>query len=212
MSAAELRRIQQRVPECARCPRLVGYLHDLRKRYPDYWCKPVPSFGDRRAWLAIVGLAPGLHGANRSGRPFYMDASGEWLYRELATRKLWDGGSLSGVFILNALKCVPPGNRPTGEELDRCRPWLVDELAALLSLRVVLALGSIAHTAVLKAWGERPLSKHPFGHGALYHLEGRPALLVSYHPSRQNTNTGVLTRPMWRKIFARALAQRDKRS
>ena len=205
MSAAALRRIEREVPDCARCPRLVAYLEQTRKRYPDYWCRPVPGFGDRRAWLVIVGLAPGLHGANRSGRPFYMDASGEWLYPTLEALELWDGRKLSGAYILNAVKCVPPGNRPLGAELDQCRPWLAQELAALTSARVVLALGAIAHSSVLKLWGARPLARYPFAHGALHRFPDRPPLLASYHPSRQNTNTRVLTRPMWRRIFQRAL-------
>ena len=112
MSAAALRGIEREVPDCTRCPRLVAHLEQLRKRYPDYWCRPVPGFGDRGAWLVIVGLAPGLHGANRSGRPFCMDASGEWLYPALEQLDLWDGRKLSGAYILNAVKCVPPGNRP----------------------------------------------------------------------------------------------------
>ena len=204
MSAGTLRCIEREVPECTRCPRLVAYLKQLRKRYPDYWCRPVPSFGDPRAWLVILGLAPGLHGANRSGRPFYMDASGEWLYPALERLGLWDGRKLRGAYILNVVKCVPPGNRPIAVELDGCRPWLEQELAALTSARVVLTLGSIAHNSLLKTWGLRPLSRYPFKHGALYDTEGRPPLLASYHPSRQNTNTGVLTRPMWRRIFLRA--------
>jgi len=204
MSAAALRRVEREVPACTRCPRLVAYLEQIRKVYPDYWCRPVPGFGDPRAWLVIVGLAPGLHGANRSGRPFYMDASGEWLYSALKALELWDGHKLRGAYILNAVKCVPPGNRPNAAELDACRPWLAQELALLSHARVVLSLGSIAHQSVLKTWGARPLSHYPFAHGALYQIESRPPLLVSYHPSRQNTNTGVLRRAMWRAIFQRA--------
>ncbi|MCZ6713458.1 MAG: uracil-DNA glycosylase [Deltaproteobacteria bacterium] len=205
MSAAALREIEREVPDCTRCPRLVAHLEQLRKRYPDYWCRPVPGFGDRGAWLVIVGLAPGLHGANRSGRPFCMDASGEWLYPALEQLDLWDGRKLSGAYILNAVKCVPPGNRPIAAELSQCRPWLAQELAALTNARVVLALGAIAHTSVLKVWGARPLARYPFAHGALHRIQDRPPLLSSYHPSRQNTNTGVLTRPMWRYVFRRAL-------
>ncbi len=205
MTAAALRRLEREVPGCSRCPRLADYLHELRERHPDYWCRPVPSFGDRRARLAILGLAPGLHGANRSGRPFYMDASGEWLYGELERRGLWDGERLSGVYILNAVKCVPPKNRPTGEEQAECRDWLAAELAALDSAAVVLALGGIAHAAVLRCWQVRPLASHPFAHGALARIGSRPALLSSYHPSRQNTNTGRLTRAMWRSVFTQAL-------
>ncbi len=204
MPAPSLSRIRREVVACRRCPRLVDYVDGLRERYPDYWCRPVPGFGDANAWLAIVGLAPGLHGANRSGRPFFMDASGEWLYGELERRGSWDGKRLAGVCILNAVKCVPPQNRPDTQEQDECRPFLVQELAALRHARVVLTLGAIAHRAVLRAWELQPLSARPFRHGAVYRIEQRPVLLASYHPSRQNTNTGVLTKPMWRAVFSRA--------
>jgi uracil-DNA glycosylase family 4 len=141
-----------------------------------------------------------------------MDASGEWLYGELERQGLWDGEQLHGACILNAVKCVPPGNRPSRSEQDNCRPWLAAELSRLRSLRVVLALGSVAHSAVLKVWGVRPLSRFPFAHGARYQLPSRPVLLSSYHPSRQNTNTGVLTRPMWRAIFRQAASARTRRA
>jgi uracil-DNA glycosylase family 4 len=199
-----LQEIERGVPDCARCPRLSAFLADLRARHADYWNRPVPGFGDRAPWLVIVGLAPGMHGANRSGRPFFMDASGEWLYGELARRGLWDGERLTGVYILNAVKCVPPQNRPTSDELARCRPWLARELDALAGARVVLALGQIAWQSVLRCHSLRPLAAHPFAHGGSVTSPGRPALLASYHPSRQNTNTGVLTRAMWRAIFTRA--------
>jgi len=200
---APLERLEREIPACSDCPRLADFLASLRTRHPDYWNRPVPGFGDRNAWLAIIGLAPGLHGANRSGRPFFRDASGEWLYGELARRRLWDGERLAGVYIVNAVKCVPPGNRPTTDEQIRCQRWLGRELAALESARVVLALGRIAHGAVLRCWGVRPLAAHPFAHGRVARLPGRPVLVASYHPSRQNTNTGVLTSAMWRAVFAR---------
>ncbi|MFQ5512826.1 MAG: uracil-DNA glycosylase family protein [Myxococcota bacterium] len=212
MSDGNLERIGARVPRCRRCPRLVGYRREIKRRYPDYRCLPVPSFGDPRAWLVIVGLAPGFHGANRSGRPFWLDASGEWLYGELERCGLWNGRTLRGVCILNAVKCVPPANRPTTEESERCRPWLAAELAALVHARVVLSLGAIAHRAVLRAWELQPLSRFAFRHGAVHALEGRPPLLCSYHPSRQNTNTGVLTQSMWQAIFAHALTLRRCRA
>src|SRR5512145_1630142 len=148
---AQLLNLERAIPGCTRCPRLAGFLAELRVRHADYWNRPVPGFGDRAAWLAIVGLAPGMHGANRSGRPFFMDASGEWLYGELERRRLWDGERLRGAYIVNAVKCLPPGNRPTTDEQQRCRPWLERELAALDRARVVLALGRIAHAAVLRA-------------------------------------------------------------
>ena len=201
---SSLRSIERQVPGCARCPRLGAFLAESRALRADYWNKPVPGFGDRAPWLAIVGLAPGMHGANRSGRPFYMDASGEWLYGELGRRGWWDGERLRGVYILNAVKCVPPGNRPTADEQARCRPWLEQELTALSEARVVLALGQIAWAAVLRCFAQQPLARFPFRHGARVTPAGRPSLLASYHPSRQNTNTGVLTRAMWRAVFSRA--------
>lgn len=204
MSAASLRAIAREVKACRSCSRLVGYLGECRERYPDYWAKPVPGFGDPAARLVVAGLAPGYHGANRSGRPFWLDASGIWLYGELEKRGLWDGKSLRGVYIANAVKCVPPGNRPSADEQATCRPFLVRELAALSRARLVLALGSIAQRAVLTSWNARPFARHPFGHGALHRIAGRPPLLCSYHPSRQNTNTGVLTRAMWSGVFDRA--------
>lgn len=199
-----LAEIERDIPRCRRCPRLGAFLADSRTRRPDYWNRPVPGFGDRRAWLVIVGLAPGLHGANRTGRPFQGDASGEWLYGSLGRAGFWDGERLRGAYIVNAVKCVPPANQPTGAEQTQCRPWLVEELAGLRQARLVVSLGGIAHRAVLRAWGMAPLSHWPFGHGALHRIPGHPALLASYHPSRQNTNTGTLTRAMWGRIFARA--------
>ncbi len=202
--AATLQQIARDVRRCTRCPRLVRYLQAHRIRHPDYWNRPVPSFGDPCARLAIVGLAPGLHGANRSGRPFYMDASGEWLYGMLERLGIWSGERLDGTLILNAVKCVPPGNRPRRDEVDRCREWLSRELECLEHVRVVLALGAIAHRTLLSLFGARPFARYPFRHGALYRLPGRPVLLSSYHPSRQNTQTGVLTRRMWSGILRRA--------
>jgi len=204
VTRAALRRIEKEVLGCARCPRLADHLAACRAEHPDYWARPVPGFGDPAAELVISGLAPGYHGANRSGRPFWLDASGIWLYGELERRGRWDGERLRGVYIVNAVKCVPPGNRPTGAEQSSCRAFLARELAALRRARLVLALGAIAQRAVLQSWAVRPLSSHPFAHGALQRLPGRPPLLCSYHPSRQNTNTGVLTRAMWRAIFTRA--------
>jgi uracil-DNA glycosylase family 4 len=201
---SSLHQIEREVPSCSRCPRLADFLAELRTRHAGYWNRPVPGFGDPKPWLVIVGLAPGMHGANRSGRPFFMDASGEWLYGELGRRGLWDGERLTGAYILNAVKCVPPQNRPTGDEQERCRPWLARELESLTEARVVLALGQIAWQAVLRCFDVRPLARHPFAHGALCDVPARPRLLASYHPSRQNTNTGVLTRAMWRAIFTRA--------
>jgi uracil-DNA glycosylase family 4 len=181
----------------------VAWLREARARHPGYWNRPVPGFGDPRAWLVVVGLAPGFHGANRTGRPFQGDASGEWLYASLARAGLWDGHRLRGAYIANAVKCVPPGNRPRAEECRACRPWLEAELAALSRARLVLALGRIAHEAVLRSFGVERRSDLAFAHGALHRVPGRPALLASYHPSRQNTNTRTLTPAMWNAIWRR---------
>jgi uracil-DNA glycosylase len=187
-----------------------------------YWGKPVPGFGDPRARLLIVGLAPAAHGANRTGRMFTGDSSGEWLYRALhaygfASRpesvSRDDGMRLVDCYISAAARCAPPGNKPTREELDACRPYLVAEMAALPRLRLVLALGRIAHENWLRAAGWwtslRPGQRPAFAHGALSRLPDGIWLLSSYHPSRQNTNTGTLTRRMWNAVFERARASLD---
>jgi len=204
MARPALRELERTIPRCRRCPRLADTLAESRRRNPAYWNRPVPGFGDPRAWLVVVGLAPGMHGANRTGRPFQGDASGEWLYGSLGSLGLWDGEHLRGAYIANAVKCVPPANRPAAAELTACRPWLEAELAALRHAQLVVALGQIAHRAVLRSWGIAPLSGVPFAHGALHRGAGRPPLLTSYHPSRQNTNTGRLTRARWSGIWRRA--------
>ncbi len=208
---------------CARCPRLVAHRETvarIRKReFRDqpYWGRPVPSFGDPAARLLVVGLAPAAHGANRTGRMFTGDASGAWLYAALhrfgfADRAVSvhrdDGLRLIDCYITAALRCAPPGNRPTREELDRCRPYLERELAALDRVRVVVVLGRIAWEAWLRAsaWWTRlgPAGRPRFAHGAEAVLPDGRVLLCSFHPSRQNTNTGRLTRAMWEAVFARA--------
>lgn len=206
----ELHAIANRVVACKRCPRLVRYLAEAKERWPDHWCRPVPGWGDDRARLVIVGLAPGLHGANRTARMFTFDSSGQWLYgmlheMGLATRPVSrgprDGLSVPGVYITAAARCAPPGNRPRPEELAACRPFLEAELRHFARAPVILALGRIAHEAVVRVLG---LGRMPFAHGAEHGIgEGR-VLLDSYHPSRQNTNTRRLTRAMWRAILQRA--------
>ena len=188
-----VKELNREVVRCTKCPRLVDYLNETKRRFPDFWCKPVPSRGSRRARVVVVGLAPGLRGANRTGRMFSGDASGQWVNRAEPL--------LSSCFITAAARCVPPGNKPTRDELDRCRPFLARELRAIRP-RVVLALGRIAHDAVLKVFGLK-LAAHPFGHSAVHRLE-RVILVDSYHPSRQNTNTGVLTRRMFHSVFRKA--------
>jgi uracil-DNA glycosylase family 4 len=197
------------------CPRLVAYREGNCATNPSWFNAPVPSFGDPRAWLAIVGLAPGLRGANRTGRPFTGDFAGELLYATLAEFGLAsgtyaadpaDGLVLQGVMITNAARCAPPGNKPTPLEVATCNRFLKARLTALPALRVVLALGRIAHTATINAAGARP-GAFVFAHGKR-HVLNRIAVFDSYHCSRYNTNTGRLTREMFRGVFAAILGER----
>jgi uracil-DNA glycosylase family 4 len=199
-------------PGCTRCPRLAEFLAEVHASHPDYWARPVPSFGAARARIVIVGLAPGLHGANRTGRPFTGDYAGELLYRTLheaglATRPVSvaadDGLELKHARIVNSVKCVPPGNKPLPEEIRRCNTYLKAELASLRQVRVVLALGRVGHDAFLIASGLKR-SQFPFGHGREHRLDETRWLVDSYHCSRYNTSTGVLTEAMFRKVVARA--------
>ena len=196
---------------CRACPRLAAFLDSARARYPGYYCKPVPAFGDDAPRLLIVGLAPGLHGANRSGRPFTGDHAGVLLYRTLhefgyASRAestaADDDLRLLGCRISNAVKCVPPENKPETAEMRRCNAWLRTELAALPSGAAILALGLIAHQAVLRALDRKPAG-HPFAHAATHDLPDGRRLYDSYHCSRYNTQTRRLTPEMFRAVFAR---------
>lgn len=200
---------------CPLCPRLVALREELRAEQPSWWNAPVPAFGDPRAWLAIVGLAPGRRGANRTGRPFTGDYSGEIFYSTLLKFGLAqgtyrgepdDGVTLVGTVVLNAVKCLPPANRPLPTEVATCRNFLEASLASLPSVRVLLALGRIAHASTAKALG---ISGAKFAHGAEAAAGGGRILLASYHCSRQNTNTGRLTREMFENIFRRAVVLRD---
>jgi uracil-DNA glycosylase family 4 len=180
--------------------------------HPDWWNAPVAAFGDPHAWLGIIGLAPGKHGANRTGRPFTGDYAGDLLFATLAkfglSNGLYDGHiddglRLDGVVIINAVKCLPPQNKPTPQEINTCRPFLTAQIAALPRLRVFVALGRIAHDSFLRHWRLR-LADHPFGHAAVHDLgEGR-VLIDSYHCSRYNTNIGRLTAQMFEDVFALA--------
>lgn len=201
-------------PDCARCPRLVAYRERLRRERPEWHNAPVASFGDPAAALLIVGLAPGAAGANRTGRPFTGDFAGELLYGALErhglsrgryARRRDDGLALAGCRITNALRCVPPENRPTGAELVACRDFLRPEIADGARPRVVLALGRIAWEAVLRALGLSP-GRIRFGHGAVAPLPGGATLVGSYHSSRYNVSTGRLTPAMFEAAFARAAA------
>jgi len=191
--------------DCPRCPRLAAVRETLRAELPDYWNAPVPALGDPDAWLVIVGLAPGKHGANRTGRAFTGDASGDLLFATLAKFGLAEGGEPKGVMILNAVKCLPPGNKPVPEEIHACRPFLAAQAAAMPKARVFVALGGIAHQSAVKALGGR-LPKCRFAHLAEHRMPSGMLLIDSYHCSRYNQNTGRLTPEMFEAVFARAIA------
>jgi uracil-DNA glycosylase family 4 len=195
--------------DCPRCPRLVAFRQTWRERQPDWFNAPVPSFGPRTARLLIVGLAPGLQGANRTGRPFTGDHAGNLLYATLKEfgfaagdfeARVDDSLTLIDARIVNAVRCVPPENKPTPAEIKTCRQFLAGEITAMPHLRAIVALGRIAHDTVVKVLEARP-SKTPFAHGASHEI-GTLRLFSSYHCSRYNTNTGVLTPEMFRKVFA----------
>jgi uracil-DNA glycosylase family 4 len=197
---------------CRRCPRLAAFLDVIRHDYPSYHARPVAPFGDPGARLLIVGLAPGMHGANASGRPFTGDHAGILLYETLyrcgfsnqaESTALDDGLALSDCRITNAVKCLPPQNKPLATEIACCNDFLTRELQAMPAQSVVLALGAIAHRAVLMAL-ERKQRLFPFGHAAEHSLGGGLTLLDSYHCSRYNTQTGRLTPEMFQAVFARA--------
>ncbi|HHC72050.1 MAG TPA: uracil-DNA glycosylase [Thiotrichales bacterium] len=196
-------------PGCRRCPRLVDFLEENRRRHPGYHCAPVDSFGDPDACFLIVGLAPGLHGANATGRPFTGDHAGILLYETLhlhgwgsapVSRSADDDLELRGCRITNAVRCVPPGNKPVGEEERNCAPFLAWELERLPEGGVILALGQVAHRAVLRVLGEKQ-KRYPFGHGRVHRLEGGKHLVDSYHCSRYNTQTRRLTPAMFHAVF-----------
>jgi uracil-DNA glycosylase family 4 len=199
-------------PGCTRCPRLAEFLAETHQRYSDYWARPVPSFGPDDAKLVFVGLAPGMHGANRTGRPFTGDYAGILLYQTLHELGLAtapesvsvdDGLKLEGARIANAVKCVPPENKPLPEEIRTCNAYLKVELGHLKQVKVLLALGRVAHDATLMALGLKR-SQFPFGHGNEHALKETLTLVDSYHCSRYNTSTKVLTEPMFKKVVARA--------
>src|SRR5450631_106612 len=204
-------------PNCRQCPRLAAHLNRVRPQQPDYFCRPVPQFGDPAARLLIVGLAPGMHGANRTGRPFTGDHAGILLYATLfkfglssapVSSAADDGLALKDARITNAVKCLPPANKPLPLEIKVCNAFLRAELAQSPKVRVILALGTIAHAAVLRALDLR-LGQYRFGHAAEHSLSGGRVLLNSYHCSRYNTQTRRLTGPMFEAIIERALALRD---
>jgi uracil-DNA glycosylase family 4 len=222
--AGKLAEIAEQVVVCRRCPRLRDYDAEVARvkrrafRDEEYWGKPVPGFGDPRAQLLVVGLAPAAHGGNRTGRMFTGDLSGDFLYSTLArygfanqptSISRQDGLQLIGAYVTAAGRCAPPQNRPIRQELDNCRPFLAREMAALPSLRVVIALGAIAWQAVLRVWADAgyrlPSPRPKFAHASEVRVEpDLPLLIGSYHPSQRNTQTGLLTRPMFHTVFSRA--------
>jgi uracil-DNA glycosylase family 4 len=199
--------------DCPLCPRLVRFREDCRAEHPGWWNSPVPAWGDPAAWLAVVGMAPGKHGANRTGRPFTGDFAGDLLYATLLKFGLATGTyhadpaddlRLHGAVILNAVKCLPPANKPEPGEIATCRSYFEAALAQLPNLKVLVALGAIAHAAAARALGLRPMHSK-FGHGSEVTAPDGRILLGTYHSSRYNQNTGRLDAPMFEAVFARAL-------
>jgi uracil-DNA glycosylase len=218
-----LSELNARIVQCEKCSRLREHCTNIaavrRRAYADweYWGRPVPSFGDPEARVLILGLAPGAHGSNRTGRPFTGDGSGDFLYPVLHESGFAsqpraisrdDGMKLNDLWITSVGRCAPPGNKPTPEELRNCMPWLDEELRLLKHLRVVVCLGRIAFDGLV-AWAQRTgvissRAGYTFAHGAEYTFPNGLKVITSYHPSLQNTNTGKLTRPMFLAIFLRA--------
>ena len=202
---------------CRRCVRLAGFLDQVKQQYPDYFCRPVPAFGAPDPGLLVVGLAPGMHGANATGRPFTGDHAGILLYRTLhkygfasasESTSGEDGLRLMDCRITNAVKCLPPQNKPSGAEIKQCREYLCSELNGFRDGGVVLALGSIAHRSVVAAFGQRQ-KEAVFGHGQEHAMPRGITLIDSYHCSRYNTQTRRLTTAMFEQVFARARALLD---
>ncbi|MEZ5757114.1 MAG: uracil-DNA glycosylase [Emcibacteraceae bacterium] len=195
--------------DCVLCPRLVAFREENRKKYPDFFNGPVPAFGDPNAELLIIGLAPGLKGANRTGRPFTGDYAGDLLYPTLLKfnfasgqflARIDDGLILKNTIITNAVRCVPPQNKTMGAEEKACRPYLIEQIEKLPKIRIILALGLVAHNAVLSTFGEKK-SAFKFGHNRMHTLSNKIQLINSYHCSRYNTNTGRLTTEMFENVF-----------
>lgn len=198
--------------DCRKCPRLASFLAQVREDCPDYYARPVPSFGDLNARVLIVGLAPGMHGANRTGRPFTGDHAGVLLYQTIydlgfsthpVSESESDGLQLKDCRITNAVRCLPPQNKPIGSEVNNCNPFLLEELEQMPKQGIIIALGSVAHTAVLKALKLKQ-SLYPFGHESIHQLNPDLRMIDSYHCSRYNTQTRRLTHEMFRSVFVRA--------
>ncbi len=221
-SRAAWQDLNQRIVACRKCPRLVAWREEVARKPPraykdwSYWAKAVPGFGDPQACVLIVGLAPGAHGSNRTGRMFTGDSSGNFLYRALhkvgfanqpVSTSAADGLELTDVYITAVGRCVPPDNRPAHAELLNCRPYLLEEMALLTQVQGIVALGHIAFDNLLEIYRGQgvTLPRLAFAHGALHEIgAGRPWLLTSYHPSRQNTQTGRLTEAMFDRVWETA--------
>ncbi len=210
-ATGKLATLGRKITNCRACPRLVDYLAGIGKKEPDFWCRPLPGVGDPGGEILLVGLAPGARGANRTGRMFTGDHSGQWLYRALhetgfgnqpVSRGPGDGLQLRNLYITSAGRCAPPQNRPTGPELAECRHWLEEEYQLLPNIRIFLGVGRVGHDAILHLL-ELRRSQFPFAHGAEHDLGEGKLLLDTYHCSRRNTNTGTLTWKMWINIFRR---------
>jgi len=203
--------------DCRLCPRLADFRDELRAAHPDWFNAPVPAFGDRDCQVLIAGLAPGMRGANRTGRPFTGDYAGDLLYATLSKFGLAegqyqarpdDGMELNNCLILNAVRCLPPQNKPTPAEIKQCNSFFAGEIATLPRLKCILALGRIAHEAILTGQG-LVRSRYPFGHNARHDLPGGLVMFNSYHCSRYNTNTGRLTEAMFEQVFEQIAAFLD---
>ena len=220
---SDIEALNRTIVRCRKCPRLVRWREEVAKKPPlryqgeKYWAKPLPGFGDARARLLIVGLAPAAHGGNRTGRIFTGDRSGDWLYETLHafgfsnqpnSIRRGDGLGLTDCYITAAVRCAPPDNKPTIEEFERCRPYLLQELRLMKQVKIIIALGKIAFDSFLKVYqengGKLPKPRPQFTHGGVTRLDHRLTLLGSYHPSQQNTFTGKLTREMFRSVFKNA--------
>lgn len=226
---SSIERLGKTIIGCRKCPRLVRWREQVAKKPPrryqgmTYWARPLPGFGDPKARLLIVGLAPAAHGGNRTGRIFTGDRSGDWLYEtlysfgfsnQLTSIYRDDGLKLKCCYITAAVRCAPPANKPAKNEFEKCRPYLVQELKLLRHVRVVVALGRIAFDSFLKAYQENgggvPKPRPKFQHGGSTQLRNDLTLLASYHPSQQNTFTGKLTRKMFQGVFKKAKERLEK--
>lgn len=214
---SELSRLSEEITSCRRCPRLVSWreqvAHERRAAYAgeEYWGRPLPGFGDPAARVCVVGLAPAAHGGNRTGRIFTGDRSGDWLFAAMwragfanqpTSVSRSDGLTLAGAYVLAAVRCAPPANKPTVEERENCAPFMRRELDLLVDLRVLVVLGSFAYEATARMLGLRP--RPCFGHGVEVQMDDGRVVLCSYHPSQQNTFTGKLTEKMLDDVFVRA--------